>query len=434
MNQDNLHPMNRSDFPQPDWNNPEWKPMAYPSKADCPNMDMGAGLPFGMTEAEFKQAEIEAMEEARRRWPTMADYFRHVYQDDLATSPALRKFEPRRITPPGGYASPKQAAASIYSTVSEVALKIKHERPIAPTEITALLLHYQILRAGVPIFYVSDDFIRAVAATDLPGDFTLDDLHWPMPAMVIGIPSKFSIELLGRDIGYIMAANMEEGDHEPPNWTTGLPTIKCPSKIGFQFHAYGDHCKLESFVTSWLKRDRVNEASEKYAYTDYTDGEHLKVESDRAMTVKVGVLLLKLLVVLNTRPGFVERGAITRPAKFNKRTGHKEQSELWSPNMIGFKFKPQRQEGGGTHASPHWHWRRGHITHQRIGSYRSPDFVSIASLPTIEDGVNKGEVDWFKVAPEVKAAFWRSHSRRWLEPILINFDEPEAPSTGKASA
>ena len=43
--------------------------------------------------------------------------------------------------------------------------------------------------------------VRAVAATDLPHDFTLEDLHWPMPAMVVGFSALFMQEYLGRDSG-----------------------------------------------------------------------------------------------------------------------------------------------------------------------------------------------------------------------------------------
>jgi hypothetical protein len=58
-----------------------------------------------------------------------------------------------------------------------------------------------------------EEFARAVAATDLPHDFTLDDLHWPMPGMVIAWPADFMRETVGRDICYVYAASMDAGDH-----------------------------------------------------------------------------------------------------------------------------------------------------------------------------------------------------------------------------
>jgi hypothetical protein len=63
--------------------------------------------------------------------------------------------------------------------------------------------------------------------------------------------------------------------------------------------------------------------------------------------------------------------------------------------------------------------RKGHITHQRIGSSKATDFVSIGSLPRREDG----EIDWLAVTEETRNAFWRSHKRVWIEPTLVNFDD-----------
>jgi hypothetical protein len=60
--------------------------------------------------------------------------------------------------------------------------------PMVQTEITAHAILYEVIRYKVPIYYVADAFLRAVAATDLPKDFTLHDLHWPMPGMVLGFP------------------------------------------------------------------------------------------------------------------------------------------------------------------------------------------------------------------------------------------------------
>jgi hypothetical protein len=420
MNQDNLHPMNRSDFPQPDWNNPNWVPDSYPSLDQLPKM------PEGLSHSDYLKKAESVRDEAAALWPALSDYLKHQYDQSICKSRLLPYFEPRRIVPPGGYPSPKCVAASLFCTMAEIMMKYESGMTVAPTEITALLLSYAVLDARVPVFYVSDAFIRAVAATELPGDFTLQDLHWPMPAMALAFPTRFLHEITGRDIGYVFAADLDEGDHPPPSFLKGqgLPTVACPSKIAFQFHTY-NRGLMESYVTSWLKRDRVNETASKYRYTDYTEALPEKVDSDRITTEKIGALLLKLLVVLNTRPGYVEPHKLQRKAKFSKKNVP-YQTELWSPNIIGFNYKPQRQEApAGTHASPRFHWRRGHITHQRVGSFKSPDFVSIASLPVIEDGVNKGQVDWLKVSDETRAAFWRCHARRWLEPTLINFEEPE---------
>src|SRR5258708_13242058 len=84
------------------------------------------------------------------------------------------------------------------------------------TEITAHAILYEVIRYKVPIYYVADGFLRAVTATELPKDFTLHDLNWPMPGLVLGFPVQFMHEYLGRDVCYFYAADWNEADHPPP--------------------------------------------------------------------------------------------------------------------------------------------------------------------------------------------------------------------------
>ena len=51
--------------------------------------------------------------------------------------------------------------------------------------------------------------------------------------------------------------------------------------------------------------------------------------------------------------------------------------------------------------------------------------VSVAALPHIQTGEHEGEVDWFSVPVETRAAFWKCHKRLWIEPTLINFDDAD---------
>jgi hypothetical protein len=68
---------------------------------------------------------------------------------------------------------------------------------------------------------------RAVAATELPHDFTLDDLHWPLPGMVVGFPPAFMRIYLGRDVCYVYAANCDAGDYHVAA-LPGCPIVTIP--------------------------------------------------------------------------------------------------------------------------------------------------------------------------------------------------------------
>jgi len=238
-----------------------------------------------------------------------------------------------------------------------------------PTEITAQAILYRIINHRVPVYYVAEEFIRAVAATDLPHDFTLADLHWPMPAMVIGFPVGFMREYVGRETCYVCATEFAAGDHSC-RFLPSAPVITMPkAKVAFCWYACVDG-ELESFVSSYWQEDHVDEITRKYGYTDYTGADAPKVQEDKECCERLSVLMFKLLVVLNTRPNLVAPATCIRRACDRK---GKLRSELWSPNIIGAAYRAARENTAptGTHASPRLHWRRGHLRNQPHGQGRT---------------------------------------------------------------
>ena len=117
------------------------------------------------------------------------------------------------------------------------------------------------------------------------------------------------------------------------------------------------------------------------------------IATDKEVTDRLSALMLKLLVILNTRPQFVEEGRCVRPQKLKH--GRVKHCELWSPNLIGRYYRTLRDErGGGTHASPRVHWRRGFVRNQPYGPHRSmrkpvwiqPVLVGLQAGPGAEKG------------------------------------------------
>ena len=399
----------------PEWKQPGWTPPSYPPLD--PDSELGKRLSQNNTAIAKHQAELAAL------YPKLDDWFRELYKLRIEDTPLQSVFQPRKINPPGGYSAFAQVAGSLYSLCAECAeLTGEGQRP-APTQITALTLYYNILRYQVPIYYVSESFLRAVAATDLPADFTLLDLNFPMLGLVMGLPVRFMREYCGRDISYVYAADIGEGVHKPPlafrvhPMFKALPEIMSPAKVGWSFQTYKDGV-MEHFVSSFLKKDRVDVALNGYGYTDYTFADEAKLGEDKDLNHKVNSLMMKLLFVLNMRPGLVETGRMARPAKVKK--GRVVYGELWSANVIGAKYRViNNSSQGGTHASPSVHWRRGHTMMVSKGSRKDQSFVSVNALPRREDG----EIDWNNTPQEMRDSFWRTHERRWIEPILVNMGE-----------
>ena len=351
------------------------------------------------------------------RHENLQEVFKFYYQR-VEKLEALPQLEPRKVSAPPAYLPFKGVASGLFGVLDEMAMKAALHIEQIPVDITAASVIYEVVRNSVPVYFVAEDFIRAVAATELPSDFTINDLHWPMPAMVLGFPAKFMREFLGREICYVNCANFKASSicPCPVKAFDSLKTIIVPeAKVAWQWYCV-QNGNLESYVACYRTGDRVNEAMAKYAYVDYTDGPADKVAEDRAMIDRLSGLILKLLVILNTRPSLVVPGVLERPLKIKH--GKIKHCAIWSPNTIGAAYHVQRAAPVGTHASPRFHFRRGHITHQRIGSPKACDFVSVNSMPRREDG----EIDWSAATEETKQSFWRCHRRVWLEPIPVNLD------------
>lgn len=158
---------------------------------------------------------FKVAEKANGTWHSLSEWMLDEHNRHVEGCPWQKVFEPRRINPPGGYHTPKAVAATISAFFSNVSIEQALGIPLLQTQVTAHAVLYEVIRSRVPIYYVADAFIRAVAATELPRDFTLYDLHWPMPGLVLGFPVQFMRGYLGRDVCYVYAADLKTGDHEP---------------------------------------------------------------------------------------------------------------------------------------------------------------------------------------------------------------------------
>lgn len=295
---------------------------------------------------------------------TLADWFAAIYEHIEPWRLAI--LEPRKLVPPGGYHSPRCIAAGLDAILRTNELKTDGER--VPTEVTAQAICYEVINHRAPVYFVANDFVRAVAATELPPDFSLNDLHWPMPAMVVGFPVRFMREYLGTETCYVYAADFDQGDHSCPYLPAAAVIVMPKAKVAFWWYACVNG-RLESFVSAYWRDDRVDQIVQRYTYTDYTGADALKAKADKERCDLLSSLMLKLLVVLNTRPNLVEPATRLRAVGIRK---GKSRTELWSPNVIGRQYQMLRDRTAltGTHSSPRLHWRRGHLRNQPHGQGR----------------------------------------------------------------
>ena len=359
-------------------------------------------------------------------WSTLAQFLGSMYDRHLANDEAKRAlFEPHRVMTPEGYHSTKCVAAGLYALLTQADLAAE-EGDALPTEITGSTFCYRLLEHRVPIYFVAEEFARAVAATQLPDDFTFGDLHWPQDSMVIGWPPCFMREYAGRELCYVYAANCPAGTYHLSRLPQ-MPEIVVPegrSKIGWFYHTWASG-RPECFVSAYLTRDKLAEGIATYNYTDFMNEGEAKVQADKELTERISALMLKLLVILNLERSLISIGGQTRPQRVTH--GAARRPKLWAANFIGRGYRMAR-ERQGTHGAPTLHIRRGHVTWQATGPRTTGEFVSVSTLPrTIE-----GSIDWEQVSEEMREKFLRCHRRLWLQPVLVGAKEPaqSAPSDG----
>jgi len=369
-----------------------------------------------LNEVAFRP-EREPRPQSQTIFPTLPRFFAKVYDDHVAPHEAKRAlFEPRRVATPDGYHSTRCVAAGLFALLTQARLAAEDSEPL-PTEVTGSTFCYRVLEHQVPVYFVDEEFARAVAATQLPDDFTFGDLNWPQLGMVIGWPPRFLREYVGRDFCCVYAANCPAGRYLPKGLERS-PVIEVPegrSKIGWFYYAWANG-RPECFVSAYLTKDKLAEGISGYTYTDFMGEEAAKVQADKELTERVSALMLKLLVILNMRPSFITHGTQQPPRRVKRAREWKR--ELWSANFIGRGYRLAR-ERHGAHASPRIHIRRGHVTWQVTGPRTSEAFVSASVLPRNDQGV----IGWEQVAPETREKFLRCHKRLWLEPVLIGGKE-----------
>lgn len=291
---------------------------------------------------------------------------------------------PRVIQPPNGFTSP------IYFALHPLALmkSLQNGEPLNPSSRSMLAACGMLIDLDTPTYFVREDFCRAVAATELPEETTLEDVKWPMDAMLFVLPPAFMREYTGGiDVDFTAATKLPghdlefakfrfvNGSNEPAKlgndrprsifyytpWTSNAVTPQDYAAV------YPLNQKIKDVINCQVFTDYTHEAEErlKTAYPDRTI-EGLDREADLELQRKMNSLTIKLLLAVSTRPELIEMGKVVRPKKV---TSGGVKDEIWSANVIGRNYRIIREhsEQTKTGISPRMHWRRGHFRQQKFG-------------------------------------------------------------------
>lgn len=275
----------------------------------------------------------------------------------------------------------------------------------------------QLLLYKMPTYFVDSQFAAACTATNPPEDYSIGEIHLPMPAMVLVFHHDFVASHLKFQCPFIGIARLPSGTHEKHPlmayfhdigsenemlsmvcpviteegdfvWYCGwIPTVYQVGKIETGFDEFcDDSSKIVEMLRARDPNDKLIARIENHK--GIPNGE----EEDKKFIRKVQMLAVKTLLCVSAAPGYLTTGSIERKARV--RQGIVEREELWGASFIGrgYQIKRGTSDGEGTHASPRVHWRRGHWHHVVHGKGR------------------------------------QLRKLNWFEPVLVNIEQEEKVS------
>jgi hypothetical protein len=276
---------------------------------------------------------------------------------------------PRRIVPPNGYANPR--AYGIYHLAAASA---SHKGRIDDNYGAQIVSTSRLLEFRVPTYFISEDFYRAVAATEPPKETRIEDIKWPMPAMLLCLPLAFSKQYCGATGPFISVVHAPVGPYTVLGGRSGTNITEHSRVIIHAMVFYGPS------PIDYINCTKTNKDIDSLCTAEFTTWEEdiagrpegnfnaPTKEGEIEVANKLNSLATKLLLAISARPEMREEGGVARPARI--RNGEVEKEELWHPNMIGRQYRIVYEPGNkpeGSHASPRMHWRRGHIRNQKHG-------------------------------------------------------------------
>lgn len=287
----------------------------------------------------------------------------------------LPLIHPKDYTIPEGYADPQCYVISAFSGCQWF-------QNLTSSEDTTMAAIYstvcQLIRYSVPTFFVHRELCEALLETDAPEDLTLDEIKFPMPAMLFMLPLEFSRKYFGMEVPYFTTAQLPAKTYvNCPVILNGQPLRRFMIANDKQFTAitmlmweqelpmhYDVHCPGDVQI-----KTLINDTDCKFFGPEALVNANPEV--DNRTLNRLTNISLNIVLAMTAQADLISRERIIRPAK--KKDGKILRRALWKPNFIGEHFRIQYEHTGaqGTHRSPHAHWRRGCWRNQRHGPRNS---------------------------------------------------------------
>ena len=338
-------------------------------------------VPLGITDPE--QIRLITAE-TEKLWPEL---FARVY--------------PRRYVDTPGYGSPRTAAHFLLLAMSHMTEMPPGMLPTAYKLIQPVA--WAMVRKRMPWIFLAPQLAEAVKRTTFEGEIDWATLPLPYECGGMILPTGVLTHPTDGPCTALFWGRLNPGTVVPPPGPEfrGFPSYDlankafcivalCP-KTGMWYDSNLTDAKrpVVKLNNLFYTEGGVVPAFEKNELTRLID-QDLTEEADRLFVEQMGLIVFGTFLILAARPELLERERLERTVKDRRHGGHKE---FWSPNIIGLNYRlPTRPAGGGTHASPRLHYRRGHVRQQAYGPGRAEHKV-IWIEPTVVGAGKDGDAD-----------------------------------------
>ncbi len=309
--------------------------------------------------------------------------------------PALyRAMQPRRYRNVPGYAPSAVAAGVSYRCLLSL-LHFERAEPPRPGAVDrqeaaeiaqGLFVMYtavQLIRHRVPTWFVGKEMFEALANTT-PPSVTVSELKLPVPAGVFLLPQDAEVEY---SPPAFLAWSVEGGELPAlPGALAGNPTAKiaweCLGELNLP-HKYlhllavtfdpatGPNGLGQILFSASVPLDQAIDINR---MTKVDIGDTTLAEAGQT-GVDDGIrnFFVNAVLLMANYPEMLETGSLLERAKERIGRGPVTKTEYWAPNWLGRRYKRVKRSDGmseSSHASPMFHWRKGHWRNQACGEGR----------------------------------------------------------------
>lgn len=279
-------------------------------------------------------------------------------------------FMPRHISPPGGYIAPRHWWSACFAAIHP---DIVVADGLYPKDLRICVANAVSMMRGLngPTYFPSKELIEALDNTDI-NDIDFRDIKFPADAMMFMLPNepqymKYDMDYGGQNMSVYPVCVSLSRFQSPLRTDDGSTSSlkERPVLEGTMLDSKGDigwvRIPCEGAWSDTMKRYGSDMVYDRMGMR-VDPKENPVVEKDSAQTQWAFRMAVKLLIAMNTIGDLhIPEPKLARAANIKK-----GRREMWQGQVMTLA-RAVSSEAGGSHASPRFHLRRGHIRQQRHG-------------------------------------------------------------------